>query len=246
MFVAGMLPGYAEPAGSVARIAHLRAHDDVIGFLDIMDEMVDFQVLLAYGAMPLEHIVMDPVEEWLPEVLADKDDRNRLDLFRLNEDEEFGKLVQRAETARKKDIGLRGIGEHDLARKEIVEGDGLLDIRIDALFHGELYIQANGTRTSFLCAAIPCFHDARTSPGDDGISRFAEHFAKLASLNVMVLVIREACGSEKRNGVFESAQKLKALDEFRHDAENAPAEFIRHALGTHELRNRRMLLLRFS
>ena len=98
--------GMADFIGSIGDVP------DVIGhFIDIEVVVLNHFILIETGAEKL--IKATPIG------LAKEENRHLWHLSLLHQDENLGKLIERAETAREKDIDLSAHGKHDLAGEKV-------------------------------------------------------------------------------------------------------------------------------
>ncbi len=130
--------------------------DNRFGLVNDLDEIEVAGVdhLLAH------ELVLEPVQQALPERAANQDHRDLAALAGLDQSQGFHHLVQRAEATGHHHVGRGELDEHDLARKEVAEGLRDVLIRVAALFVGQLDVQADGGALAVKGAFVGRFHDA--------------------------------------------------------------------------------------
>ena len=168
------------------------------------------------------------INDRLPIIPADQDNRSFLHKPQLHIVHYFKKLIQRAKTAGEKDKGVAGRGQHYFARKKIVESGGLFDIGVDALFKRQLDVEADRLAADFKRAFVGGLHNARAAAGDGGETVFAQQPPEFYSNFVIFVVGRNARRTENDNFFFNVAQKLVPFNNFGYDPKNAPAVAIVH------------------
>src|SRR6266571_3799248 len=96
--------------------------------------------------------VTNPVQQTFPIILADKNDRERLDLARLDKGDRFEQLVKSPESARQDYECDRVLHEHHFSYEEIAKIEKLVRVNVRFLLQRQFNIQTN--RSS------PCFSNA--------------------------------------------------------------------------------------
>ena len=108
-----------------------------------------------------------PVEQPRPVLGADEDDREVADLAGLDEGQRLEQLVERAEAAGQDHERVGVLHEHRLAREEVPELHGEVDVGIERLLVGQLDVAADRQAAGLLAAAVGGLHDPRPAAGDD-------------------------------------------------------------------------------
>jgi hypothetical protein len=151
----------------------------------------------------------------VPVPRPDQRDRELPHLVGLDQRQRLEELVQGAEAAGEEDEPLRRLHQHHLARVEVAEGDGEVDVRVRILLVRELDVEADGEAAGLLGAAVGRLHHARPAAGDDGEARLSQEPPALARLLVVVVPGRDPRRAEHGRGRprdpvdgLEAAQQL--------------------------------------
>ena len=107
------------------------------------------------------------VQNMLPDLLANHDDRQRLDDLALHEIQCFEELIQRAKSAGKHYERLRSLQEMQLANRKIMEmkTEAIAYELVRLLFVRKTDIQPDALRTYIARATISGFHDPGAAAG---------------------------------------------------------------------------------
>jgi AcrR family transcriptional regulator len=166
----------------------------------------------------LERRAAQPVEKPLPVGGCEQHDREVADLARLAQRRGLEQLVERAEAARERDERARVAHEHHLAREEVVEGQGQVDVRVHRLLVRQLDVEADRGDAGVLCPAVGSLHDPGPAAGDDREARLAEPARDLARERVLGVVGRGPRGAEDRDRLADVRQRREAVPELLGDA----------------------------
>src|SRR5947209_1571495 len=107
-----------------------------------------------------------PVQESPPVSRAEEHEWKSPDLAGLDQRQRLEQFVKGAEAAREEDEPLGVLHEHGFAAKEVAKVDGDIDIRIDALFSGQLDVATNGKTVRLAGPAVGRLHDTGATAGD--------------------------------------------------------------------------------
>ena len=157
--------------------------------------------------------------EGLPEVAHHEHDRKSLDLAGLHEGHRLEDLVERAEPAGQHDERVRVLDEHDLADKEVAEGDPAVEILIRSLLRRQLDVAADRVASGFFGPAVRGFHDARAAAV---ITARARQLAPdLTRQPVVPVIFLEAGRAEDRHAGSNEMERAEAPHELDHDTEDS-------------------------
>ena len=140
------------------------------------------------------------VQQLLPVVRIEEDDREVEHLVGLDQRERLEELVERAEAAGEDHEALCGLHEADLARVEVVERDVDVEVRVRVLLVRQLDVEADREAAAFLRAAVRGLHHAGPAPGDHRPTRLREEATGLARGMVSGVVLSNPRGTEERDG----------------------------------------------
>ena len=199
--------------------------DEVDGFVDAVGDVEEVEVGGADGGEAFGHRAAEPVDEAGPEIGAEEDDGEGVELAGLDEGEGFEEFVHGAKAAGEADEGVAVFDEHDLADEEIVVRDGEGLIGVGFLLHGERDIEAYGDAAGFLGAFVGGFHDAGAAAGDDGEAALGEGVGHVGGELVILLGGLGAGGAKNADRGGKRREGFKTLDEFTHDAKDLPHVF---------------------
>ena len=115
--------------------------------------------------------------------------------------------------------------ETNFAREKIMEVDRDVGKFIAVLFVRQFDVQSDGFATRVRRAFVRRFHDTRSAAGDHSEFVFGKTFGDLQRGVVIRIVHRRARGTKNRHRRSDLRHGLKGIDEFRHDAEDAPGVF---------------------
>ena len=104
-----------------------------------------------------------------PEMLADQNDRYRLDFPGLSQRKDFKQFVERSVATRKSDQRPRPQHEVQLAQGKIMKAEAEIgrDVWIRILLVRQLDVQADGFRPDIECATVGRFHQSRSTACHD-------------------------------------------------------------------------------
>lgn len=147
-------------------------------FIDVVSDFVNFAIVWIDGFEATLHFVGKEAIEWLPERFAEEEHWHFWHFAFLHEDENFGEFIHSAKTAREEDINFGCHGKHDFARKEVVELDGVGNVRVDVLLVSKLDVEANRTAAGFVGAFVGSLHDAWATTGNYSMAVLGEFIAE--------------------------------------------------------------------
>lgn len=121
------------------------------------------------------------VEDALPILTTDQDDRDRIDLAGLDERECLEELVERAETTRECHQSLRAQQEVQLAKREIVESEAQIGghVGVGILLVGQVDVETDRLGPDVVGAAIGGLHHTRATARHDDHATVVGPFARL-------------------------------------------------------------------
>ena len=139
---------------------------------DIINNLLSLNTLLNPEHVEFQNVDLGEVvevDEALPELLAEEDDRQGALLARLHQRQGLEELVERAVAAGEGDQRARAHQEVHLAEGEIVEVDAEpgRDVRIRDLLVREDDVEAEVLGSDIEGAAVRRFHDTGSASGDD-------------------------------------------------------------------------------
>src|SRR3972149_9417177 len=124
----------------LALIPGLDRVDNFIGFIKDAQHLI---LVFRDEASRQDH-VFHPVEKAAPEIAGKKYHRERLYLLGLDQREDLGQLVHRAQAAGHDDKSGGVFHQHDLAYEEMMERYRAFGVDIAGLLHRQVDVQADG------------------------------------------------------------------------------------------------------
>ena len=141
---------------------------------------------------------------------------------RLDEGHRFEQLVEGAESAGHDDVGRGELDEHVLAREEVAERLRDVLVGVGVLLVRQLDVEPHRRALAEVGAFVGRFHHAGAAAGDDGEAGVRQFARDALGEQVIRMVGDDAGAAEDAHRRPDGGQPLGALDEFGHDAEDAP------------------------